>query len=90
MRAPTGSGLSGSNAVLLHAGEGARLEGPNRVATIKIGRKELSLSEFELEARFEGPELRGHCDHVDSFYVLEGEPEFTFGNESSCSAPAPS
>ena len=30
---------------------------------------------------FEGVGLHAHSDHVDSFYVLEGEAEFTFGNE---------
>ena len=50
--------------------------GKNRIATIKIGREELSLIEFELEPGFEGPDSHTHADHVDSFYVLEGEPEF--------------
>lgn len=74
--APPGSGLPGSDAVFLPPGEGERLEGKNRIATIKIGRDELSLIEFELEPGFEGPDPHTHDDHVDSFYVLEGEPEF--------------
>jgi quercetin dioxygenase-like cupin family protein len=79
--APIGSGLSGSNAVLLHAGEGERHEDENRAATIKIGRKELSLIEFELEPGFEWPEPHAYCDHVDSFYVVDGEAGFKFVNE---------
>jgi quercetin dioxygenase-like cupin family protein len=79
--APVGSGLPGSYAILLHAGEGEQLEAHNRIATIKIGREELSLIEFELEPGFEGPEPHAHDDHVDSFYVLDGETEFLFGNE---------
>jgi quercetin dioxygenase-like cupin family protein len=79
--APVGSGLPGSNATVLHAGEGERLEVDNRIATIKIGREEISMIEFELEPGFEGPEPHVHDDHVDSFYVLEGEAEFLFGNE---------
>lgn len=79
--APVGSGLPGSNATLLHAGEGEELEAHNRIATIKIGREELSLIEFELEPGFEGPEPHAHDDHVDSFYVLEGEAEFLLGSE---------
>jgi quercetin dioxygenase-like cupin family protein len=76
-----GSGLPGSNAILLRGGEGEQLETHNRVATVKIGRDELSLIEFELEPGFEGPEPHVHEDHVDAFYILDGETEFTFGDE---------
>lgn len=72
--AEVGSGLPPSDAVLLQAGEGERLPTMTRVATIKIGREELSLTEFELEPDFEGPPPHSHDDHVDSFYVLEGRP----------------
>jgi quercetin dioxygenase-like cupin family protein len=78
--APPGSGRAGSEAVFL-PGEGERLEGHSRIATIKIGREELSLIEFELEPGFEGPDPHTHDDHVDSFYVLEGEPEFLVDHE---------
>ena len=45
----------------------------------------VELPELEaVDARF-GPglkvELHRHEDHVDSFYVLEGEAEFTVGND---------
>ncbi|MEN3312944.1 MAG: hypothetical protein V7645_2273 [Actinomycetota bacterium] len=79
--APPGSGRSGSEAVFLLPGEGERLMGKNRIATIKVGRDELSLIEFELEPGFEGPDPHTHDDHVDSFYVLEGEPEFLVDDE---------
>jgi mannose-6-phosphate isomerase-like protein (cupin superfamily) len=38
---------------------------------------------FELCFRpdFEGVDPHTHSDHVDSFYVLEGEAEFTMGDE---------
>jgi quercetin dioxygenase-like cupin family protein len=84
---PPGSGLRGSLATVLHAGEGERLEAKTRVATIKIGREELALIEFELEPSFQGPDPHTHDDHVDSFYVLEGEAEFTFGEESVMLGP---
>ena len=76
-----GSGLAASDAVLLGAGEGERLPAETRVATIKIGREELSVIEFELEPGFEGPPPHNHADHVDSFYVLEGEAEFELEGE---------
>jgi quercetin dioxygenase-like cupin family protein len=80
--APVGSGLPASNAILLHAGEGEQLEAHNRIATIKLGRKELSLIEFELEPGFEWPEPHSHDHRVDAFYLLDGETEFLFGNET--------
>jgi quercetin dioxygenase-like cupin family protein len=79
--ARVGSGLPGSNAIVLHGGQGERLEGETRVATIKIGLEEISLIEFELEPGFEGPEPHAHDDHVDSFYVVEGNAEFVVGDE---------
>ena len=74
--AEPGTGIAGSNGVVLQPGEGERLEANRRVATIKAGREELALIEFELEPGFEGPAPHTHDDHVDSFYVLEGEAEF--------------
>jgi mannose-6-phosphate isomerase-like protein (cupin superfamily) len=74
--APAGTGPPPVDAVFLGPGEGERLEANTRVATIKVARDELSLVEFELEPGFEGPEPHAHDDHIDSFYVLEGEPQF--------------
>jgi mannose-6-phosphate isomerase-like protein (cupin superfamily) len=44
--AAPGSGRTGSDAVFLSPGEGERLEGKNRIGTIKIGREELALIEW--------------------------------------------
>lgn len=77
-----GSGLPASDAVLLGAGEGERLEGCEPVTTAKIDRVELSLVELELEPGFEGPEPHAHDHRVDAFYVLEGEAEFVVGGET--------
>jgi quercetin dioxygenase-like cupin family protein len=79
--AAPGSGKPPTEAVFLPPGEGERLEANNRVATIKTGREELALIEFELQAGFEGPDPHSHDDHVDSFYVLEGEVDFFVGGE---------
>ncbi len=77
--APPGTGLPASESILLYAGEGERLKGHKRVATIKLARDELALVEFELEPGFEGPKPHIHKQHVDSFYVVEGEAEFRLG-----------
>ena len=77
-----GSGRPPTDAVLLGAGEGKRLNGPSRVATIKVGREEIAIIEFELEPGFGGPDPHSHADHIDSFYVLEGEAEFLMDGET--------
>jgi mannose-6-phosphate isomerase-like protein (cupin superfamily) len=77
-----GTGLPASEAIVLQAGDGERLPGETLFPTIKIGREELSLIEFELEPAFKGPDPHTHEDHVDSFYVVEGEAEFLLGDET--------
>jgi mannose-6-phosphate isomerase-like protein (cupin superfamily) len=80
--AEAGSGPPAADAIALAAGEGERLAKDKRVATIKIGRDELSLVEFELEPGFEGPDPHAHDAQVDSFYVLEGEAHFLMEGET--------
>src|SRR5439155_4258315 len=79
--APPGSGKPPTDAVFLPPGQGERLEANNRIATIRVGRQELALIEFELHPGFEGPDPHAHDDHVDSFYVLEGDVDFLVGDE---------
>jgi quercetin dioxygenase-like cupin family protein len=79
--AQPGSGKAPTEAVFLRPGEGERLGANNRVATIKVGREELALIEFELHAGFDGPGPHAHDDHIDSFYVLEGEADFFVEDE---------
>jgi hypothetical protein len=57
------------------------------VATIKIGREELALIEFELARRLRGPDPHAHDDHVDSFYVLEARSTSSSAT-SGCAAGA--
>ena len=78
--AEPGSGLPAAAAILLGKGEGETLRTNHRVATIKAGRKELALIEFELEPTFAGPGLHSHDDHTDAFYVLGGTVEIQVGS----------
>lgn len=73
--------LDVSHPGFLGPGEGERHARETRALTIKVGREELALVEFELEPGFEGPRPHIHKLHVDSFYVLEGEPRFQVGDE---------
>jgi mannose-6-phosphate isomerase-like protein (cupin superfamily) len=49
--------------------------------TIRGETTELSLFELEFDERWEGVNPHHHDDHVDSFYVRDGEVEFLLGSE---------
>jgi quercetin dioxygenase-like cupin family protein len=74
-------------AVVVPPGEGERLVGRERVAYIKASLPALTLSLFELGPGFEGPDPHTHDDHVDSFYVLEGQVEFLVAGETVHAGP---
>jgi quercetin dioxygenase-like cupin family protein len=61
-------------------GSGERFERENRVITIKANLPEISALEIEFDPTFE-VEPHRHADHADTFYVLEGEVEFTVEDE---------
>jgi quercetin dioxygenase-like cupin family protein len=73
--------------VLLRPGEGERLN--NRIV-VKIERPELSVNEVNVGPDFAGPGPHFHKEHVDSFYVLEGQLEFTVGTETMVAGPGTS
>jgi quercetin dioxygenase-like cupin family protein len=83
---PPESGETGE-ALVRHPGEGERLVGDNRVAYILASLPSLTLSVFELQPGFRGPEPHQHDDHVDSFYVLDGEIDFQVGAETTRAGP---
>ena len=43
--------------------------------------REFEVIDMRFGPDFEGVDPHSHDDHVDSFYVLEGEAEFTVGDE---------
>jgi mannose-6-phosphate isomerase-like protein (cupin superfamily) len=77
---PSDMNVDRADAIALAPGDGERLEANNRIATIKIGRSELSFVEFDLGPGFTGPDPHAHDDHIDSFYVVDGTPEFLVGD----------
>jgi quercetin dioxygenase-like cupin family protein len=79
--AEPGGGKPPTEAVFWQPGEGERLEANSRVATIKLGREDVALIEFELRPGFDGPDPHSHDDHIDSFYVLDGEADFFVDDE---------
>lgn len=49
---------------------------------IKVGRPELVLTEATYAPGDAGPDPHVHHDHVDSFFVLDGEVEFLMDGET--------
>ena len=62
-------------------GTGERFERGQRVITIRVDLPGLSALEIEFDEAFD-VSPHEHDDHVDAFYVLEGEVEFTAGDET--------
>ncbi|HEX7255166.1 MAG TPA: cupin domain-containing protein [Gaiellaceae bacterium] len=71
--------LDVGQATVLGPGEGERL---NERIVVKFERPEVSVNEVSIGPDFEGPGPHFHKEHVDAFYVLEGELEFTNGTET--------
>jgi mannose-6-phosphate isomerase-like protein (cupin superfamily) len=67
--------------ILLGQGEGEKVARAHRQRRILAELPELEVVELCFGPDFEGVDLHSHSDHVDSFYVLEGEAEFRLGDE---------
>jgi mannose-6-phosphate isomerase-like protein (cupin superfamily) len=66
---------------------GERVERTSRYHRILAELPEVEVIELRFGPEFEGVDLHSHADHVDSFYVLDGEAEFTFGDETFRAGP---
>jgi len=62
--------------------EGERVGLGHRNHRILAELPELEAIELRFAPDFEGVDPHSHADHVDSFYVLAGDAEFTMGGES--------
>ena len=69
------------NPIVSRPGEGDRFERSNRTLTIRVDTDQLSVIEIEFEDTFH-VDPHTHDDHTDSFLVLDGEVEFTAGEDS--------
>jgi quercetin dioxygenase-like cupin family protein len=76
----------GGDPIVARLGGGERFERENRVVTILYELPQLSLVEIEFDPTFEVPPHE-HDDHTDSFYVLDGEVEFTNGDTVTRARP---
>ena len=68
--------------ILIGPDDGERVSRGPRDHRILAELPELEVVELRFGPDFEGVEPHSHADHVDSFYVLEGEAEFALGDET--------
>jgi quercetin dioxygenase-like cupin family protein len=78
---PEDGGRPFADAILQPPGEGERLSRETTFHLIKAELEELSVFEMTFAPDFDGVYPHTHDDLVDAFYVLEGEVEFTVGDE---------
>lgn len=67
--------------VLVPPGSGEKVPRGPRYHRILAELPELEVVELRFGPDFEGVGPHTHSDHVDSFYVLDGEAEFVMGDE---------
>jgi len=67
-------------------GEGEVFARGNRTITIRVDHPDVSVLEIAFDGTFV-VDPHTHDDHVDSFYVLEGEVEFTVGDRLLVAGP---
>jgi quercetin dioxygenase-like cupin family protein len=80
---PADGGRPVSDAVVCLPGEGERFERGGRTVTILADTPELSLLELAVTPGWEGVDPHTHDDHLDGFFVLDGEIEFLAGEASA-------
>jgi len=78
---PPDGGRPLDEAVFNGPGEGERFERENRELVIKGALPQLSVLDLTFHAGWKGVEPHSHDDHVDAFFMLEGEPELIGGTE---------
>jgi mannose-6-phosphate isomerase-like protein (cupin superfamily) len=78
---PPDGGRPASEPMVSPPDEGERFVRADRVNLIKAALPELSAFELAVEPAWEGVGAHEHGDHVDSFFVLDGEADFIAGDE---------
>ena len=84
VEAPSGP----AEAIVAGPGGGDRIaRSPSIANTIRAETPQISLFELEFDDGWEGVDPHHHDDHVDSFYVLDGEVEYEFGGDTVLAGP---
>lgn len=84
---PKDGGRQLSEAVASLPGQGERFQRANRELVIKGELPQLSVFDLTFHPGWKGVELHAHDDHVDAFFVLEGEAELIAGEELARAGP---
>ena len=84
---PADGGRPPSEALVSPPGEGELLEGGIRHHRIKVDLPQLSVIELGFLPGFEGVDPHTHSDHVDAFFVQDGEVDFTIGSDVRRAGP---
>jgi quercetin dioxygenase-like cupin family protein len=79
---PADGGRDAAEAIVSLPGEGEVIDRGERMRTIKVELEEISAIELVFEPGWEGIAPHRHDDHVDAFFLLEGETEFRNENGS--------
>jgi mannose-6-phosphate isomerase-like protein (cupin superfamily) len=78
---------SGVDRIVAGPGGGEQVRRGPRFHRILAETPELEVIELHFGPDFEGVDPHTHADHVDSFYVLEGEAEFVVDEEAIVAGP---
>ena len=84
---PADGGRPVGDAIVLLPGEGESIPGEDREFLVKAELDELEVIELSCEPEFGPVTPHIHPGKVDSFYILEGELEFTIQNETVRGGP---
>jgi quercetin dioxygenase-like cupin family protein len=83
---PSDGGRPAADAIVSADGEGERFDRPDRTITIQGEAPELSALDIAFDPSF-AVDAHRHDDHADSFWVLDGEVEFTVGDDAVRAGP---
>jgi mannose-6-phosphate isomerase-like protein (cupin superfamily) len=79
--------LDEGHAIFLGPGQGESVPGEHRDFVVKAEREQFEVIEFACEPEFGPVDPHVHPDKFDSFYILEGELEFTIGDDTVRAGP---
>jgi quercetin dioxygenase-like cupin family protein len=84
---PAGGGRAVSETIVSLPTEGEVAAGELREHRVKADLPQLSVIELSFAPGWEGIDPHTHADHIDAFFVLDGEVEFTVGDDLRLTDP---